>query len=83
MASWLASGAAFLSLALFAFVAALNWRNVLRGLRGRKTNSSIPLVGGISGFIGIIFLAKILGESVSRWRWLPLFLDWGKIPLFI
>jgi hypothetical protein len=72
---WIASVILFLVFALNAF---LNAMNFWRGIRGAKTGSSIPLVGGISGAIA---LSIVPWPAANRWWWLPLFLDYGCAPL--
>jgi hypothetical protein len=46
-------------------------------IRRRKAPSWIPLVGGVSGAIGILLLPL---SDVHKWWWLPLVLDWGSLP---
>ena len=63
---------------LFLWVGGLNGWNFVNGLRGRKTASYIPLVGGICGILGL----GSIGPWARHWVWLPLVLDFGTIPLF-
>jgi len=71
-----ALGAALL--ALFALVCVLNagvfWR---RHIRKRNAPSLLPLLGGVSGSIGLCLLPVL---AVHPWWWLPLLLDWGCVP---
>jgi hypothetical protein len=67
-------------LLVFGWVAALNWWNVVNGLRGRKTGSFIPFLGGFCGVFGMIFSG--IGW-LGRWAWVPLVVDFGTIPLFL
>jgi hypothetical protein len=81
MPTWLAIGTGMAFLAVFLLIASLNWWNLLNTLRGRKSGSSIPLIGGLCGFLGLILLGKCLGEATGKSLWLPLVLDWGTLPL--
>ena len=62
----------------FAWIAFLNVVNFGQGIRGKKTGSSIPLIGGISGAIA---LSITPWPEANRWWWLPLLLDYGCVPL--
>lgn len=67
------------TLLLGAWVIILNWLMFYQNFIIRKKYSSfVPLVGGIFMLIG---LYNIPVQSVSKWYWLPLFIDFGSIPL--
>lgn len=63
---------------LFAWLAVLNacapWTWYVRK---REHPSWTPLLGGVSGAIGIWVLPL---EAAHRWWWVPLVLDWGSLP---
>jgi hypothetical protein len=45
----------------------------------RKAPSWIPLVGGVTGVIGLWIIPV---PAAHRWWWVPLVLDWGSLPGF-
>ncbi len=75
---WALGGALLL---VSAWVCALNasvlW---IYYVRKRKAPSSIPLVGGVSGAVGLWLLPI---SAAHRWWWVPLVFDWGSLPLFM
>jgi uncharacterized membrane protein YuzA (DUF378 family) len=64
-------------LALFVFVATLNWMTVWAAIFRGKHSSWVPLVGGLFGVAGVWLLP--IAHSHFYW-WLPLILDWGCLP---
>ncbi len=63
---------------LFAYLSVLNaWTVINNRLTGRHA-SAIPLIGGIAGAIA----ARLLPPVQSLW-WLPLFVDYGSVPMLI
>jgi hypothetical protein len=67
-------------IAFGAYVAAVNWYIVvIRQRIQRKSESWIPLVGGISGCAGCL-LSPL--ESIRICWWVPLLIDWGTLPGF-
>ncbi len=66
-------------LGLSAWIAILNACVAWIGLRGRKSPpSSIPLIGGMFGVIGLWVMPGGVGRA---WAWLPLVLDFGCLLL--
>jgi hypothetical protein len=76
--TWVKWTASVILLLFFALNAFLNAMNLWRKVRAKKTSSSVPLVGGISGAIA---LSIIPWPAAHQWWWLPLFLDYGCAPL--
>lgn len=60
-----------------ASIVAFNTRVALGQFRSQGTQSWLPVIGGVSGAIGLYVMPN---RSVSTLWWLPLFLDWGTIP---
>lgn len=48
-----------------------------RHIQHKKTPSWIPLLGGLSGTVGLLILPVI---AIKHFWWLPLILDWGSFP---
>ena len=65
-------------LILFVWLSLLNWSVAWRGLvRRQPAPSWIPLLGGLSGALGLVAMPL---SGVARIWWLPLLLDWGCAP---
>ena len=64
-------------LAIFIWIALLNWRVFYLRLTGRRAPSWIPLMGGVSGAAGLLLLP--VGEVAGYW-WVPPLLDYGCVP---
>jgi hypothetical protein len=72
---WIPGGALLLVSALVCIGnASLLWTCYVRK---RKAPSWIPLVGGITGVIGLWLLPV---PAAHRWWWVPLIVDWGSVP---
>lgn len=75
---WVVSIAALL---LFTLLAAINLMTAINNyVLKRRWASLIPLIGGISGMIGIVTLPV---EGVLRYWWVPFFADYGSAPIII
>jgi hypothetical protein len=59
------------------YVIVMNWAIFFRGLIKKKQSSWIPIIGGL--FVAIGLNASPV-EGLSRFLWLPFFVDWGCIP---
>jgi hypothetical protein len=63
------------------FVSVMNWVIFVQNyILKKKLTSAIPLLGGLSGAIGIACL-PIAGSS--QYLWIPLIADWGCLPVII
>lgn len=68
------------ALCLFAaFTAIVNWRIVFLRLTRREHRTWIPLLGGLSGVLGMMMSPFPL---LHEYGWIPLLIDWGCIPGF-
>jgi hypothetical protein len=57
-----------------------NVRIILRWIFKREKSSTIPLVGGLCGVLGIL-LVPIRGAG--KWWWVPLILDFNSIASLV
>jgi hypothetical protein len=71
---WILSGALFV---VAGYLLVLNWICVIQGLRGKSTSSWIPLLGGGLGAIGCWVAPD---DTLTRWWWVPLVIDFGSAP---
>lgn len=46
----------------------------------KKWVSAIPIIGGISGSIGLALLPI---HDIWRYAWIPAIIDWGFLPLLL
>ena len=74
IARWIIAG---LLGAVFTYLAVGNLYLVLKPLFGRKPESWIPLIGGVSGTLACLIAPSI---EIRAWWWLPLLLDFGTLP---
>lgn len=59
----------------------INWAVVVNNhLLRRKWTSAIPLIGGVLGSIGMLAFPA---SGIRAYAWIPLFLDWGCLPLIV
>lgn len=66
--------------AVFVFLAAVNWGYPVLFLLEGQRGSAIPLLGGVAG-IAAYFLLPV--PILSQYRWCPLLIDYGCIPVFV
>jgi hypothetical protein len=63
------------------FVSVMNWVVFVKNyILKKKWTSAIPLLGGLSGAIGIAIL-PVAGSA--QYLWIPLIADWGCLPVII
>ena len=72
--SWVPS---LLFLAIFLFLATMNWMTVWAAIFRRKHSSWVPLFGGVFGALGFRFLPI---ARLHSWWWLVFILDYGCFP---
>lgn len=76
MIRWISAVPFFL---LFGFIAGMHLIGTwLFYVKKQKNGSMLPLLGGLSGVIG---LAILDWKLALYWFWVPLLLDWGSFPL--
>jgi hypothetical protein len=69
-----------ISLALLTVAGVFTFVNagiICRWMFTGKKSSVIPVIGGISGALGLF---AIPFEGFAKWWWIPLFTDMGSIP---
>lgn len=67
--------------ALFVYIAAMNWMIPIHYVIGKKSvGSAVPIVGAILGAIGLILFPV---EGSWRYAWIPFFADFGSIPILL
>lgn len=59
------------------YVTAMNWAIFFQGFVKKKQSSWAPIIGGLFLAIG---LASSPVRSLSKFWWVPFFVDWGCIP---
>ena len=63
------------------YMTVMNWAVFVNNhILKKKWTSAIPLVGGISGALGIICLPV---EGSWKYLWIPLIVDWGSFPVIV
>lgn len=62
-------------LIIFLIVAIANWVLAIKWYLFKKQSTLIPLIGGISGAIGVAIFPL---SYVSKWWWIPLIVDIGS-----
>ncbi len=63
------------------YMSAMNWACFVNNvIPSRRFASVVPLVGGISGSIGVICLPI---SGVWKYFWIPFIVDYGSIPLIL
>jgi hypothetical protein len=71
-----------LALLFFGFMLFTNWRIFYHNhVRKDSAASVIPLIGGISGGIGLWLLPIVSFDTI--WLLVPLFIEWGSFPLLL
>lgn len=71
---------AFILFTGFAYMAVVNWRICYANYFKRDGFTSvIPLLGGALGAFSILLVPV---DGSNDWFWVPLFLDWGTVPVF-
>lgn len=79
----LRTDAATILTVLSVLISAANWLGILRWLVFKKHFSAIPILGGAFGVVGILIAPSSHAMSAMRaFFWLPLFWDYGSVPLF-
>ena len=75
---WCGGGALFLG---FLFLAVTHGVWILRAIiLKKKVPSFVPLVGGVMGALALLLVPL---PGASRFWWVPLFADFGSIPLIL
>jgi hypothetical protein len=73
---WILGGGA---VAFGAFVSIGNWITLIGAIVTKSSTSFIPLIGGVLAAIGVLILPI---DGIWRWAWVPLFTDFGTVPLW-
>ena len=68
----------FVLLALVVIV--VNARIAFRWLTGKKKGSLMPVIGGLSGTIGLLTIPR---KGLAEWWWVPLIADFGSVRLLL
>jgi len=58
----------------------MNWFIAYHGIFNQRRASSVPILGGLFLAIG---LATMPTETSFTFWWLPFFVDWGCVPMFV
>lgn len=76
---WILGGAALLIGVFFSFA---NWLTFVGGILSRRKGSVsfFPFVGGISLTLALLVLPI---DSLWRWSWVGLFIDFAALPIWI
>jgi hypothetical protein len=69
---------ACLLLLFFLLAAIANAQMLIRRMRGPSGPSLVPVLGGLSGMVGMLIMPW---PSVRIWAWVPLLLDVGSVPI--
>lgn len=61
------------------YIIIMNWCVFLNNhIHGNRWTSAVPFVGAVSLALGVVLLPVPQGW---KYAWIPLFLDWGSIPV--
>jgi hypothetical protein len=74
---WLAGGGA---LALGGLISLGNWVTLIGIIVTKGRSSFVPFIGGVLAAIGMLILPV---ADFWRWAWIPLFADFGTLPMWI
>jgi hypothetical protein len=70
------------ALLFFGFMLFINWRIFYHNnIKKDSTTSVIPLIGGISGVIGLWLLPALNLDFILMF--IPLIIEWGSFPLLL
>jgi hypothetical protein len=72
---WVAGGVA---LGLGGLTSLGNWMTLIGLIVTRGRSSFVPFIGGVLAAIGLLILPV---ADLWKWAWIPLFADFGTLPL--